>query len=118
MHFILTALLFLAATPTNHKVVLTWTLSTDAGASYEIARSSGACPTSLPAPPIPYPLAGFTQVGTAAAGVATFTDTGMPAGTYCYYAVATLNGATSVPSNMVTPQVLPGTVVITVTVAQ
>lgn len=111
--FLTLALMFIPAqvkAQTGHSVVATWTASSDAGSAYNIYRASGACPASG--------TAGFSKVGSTAVGVLTFNDTTVTAGSFCYYVTATLAGAESKPSNLAPASVLPGSVVVTVTVAQ
>ena|SRR5271170_3105043 len=108
------ALLFcLMAIPAQaqaHETVLTWTASVDSTSSYIVFRSTGACPATAGST--------FAQIGTSATNVLTFTDTTVAAGTYCYYVEATLGGVASVPSNLASAVIKPGTVVITVTLSQ
>jgi hypothetical protein len=112
--FVLLALLALIAFPASaqaaHSVTLTWTASTDSGVAYNVYRGSGICPTSG--------TTGLTKLGSVAVGTLTYTDSTVTPGAYCYYVTATLAGAESKPSNLVGPSILPGTVTVTVTVAQ
>lgn len=98
--FLLVAVgLFLPARAQSHSVSLEWTASTDSGVSYNVYRFSGACPASG--------TAGFSKITTATVIATAYTDTTVAPGSYCYYATAVLNGAESLPSNLVSAVILP-----------
>jgi hypothetical protein len=119
-----------AQTCTNsaHCITFTWTASTDAAANptlgYQLYRSStgsgtsangtGICPTTPPATVSAALALGFVLIsGATPISGTTYTDNGFPSpplpfGAYCDFVVATVNGAQSVPSNLVQAVILPG----------
>ena len=105
----------LTCTPGPHCVGLSWAASADAAANptlgYEIYRLNGACPATPPATVAA--ATGFQLIsGATPLTVLTYIDNGfpltpLPPGLYCYFAVSVLNGAQSVPSNLVAAVILP-----------
>lgn len=88
-----------AGAQTGHSVNLAWTASTDSGSTYNLYRLSGACPASG--------TAGFAKITATPVTGVTYTDSGVSAGAYCYYATAVLNGAESAPGNLASAVILP-----------
>src|SRR5208337_369101 len=95
----------------NHSVTLTWNLPTDAVASstYNVYRASGACPVSG------LGTLTWAKINTAWIAALTYSDSGVPVGSYCYYATQVQNGTESLPSNTAPALVRPNTVTITIT---
>jgi hypothetical protein len=98
--FFAALILFCSGDAQAHSVSLTWTASTDAGASYNIYRLTGACPSAG--------TTGFTKITATPVAATSYSDTTVAPGTYCYYATAVLGGAESVPSNLASAVILPG----------
>jgi hypothetical protein len=98
------ALAFAVPSKAQHSVSLSWTASSDAAANptlaYNVYRLAGACPVSG--------TAGFTKLTATPVSAATFTDATVALGPACYYVTSTLNGAESLPSNLVSAVILPG----------
>ena len=89
----LTTLLFVFAALAfgqTRTVVLTWD-HTDPAVTFNVYRSSGACPT--PVVPIP------TKINAAPVTAKTYTDTNITYGVWCYQVRAFAGGLESVPSN-------------------
>ena len=82
-----------------HAVSLKWNASADAASNYNVYRLSGACPTSG--------TTGFTKITATAVSGTAYSDSGVAAGTYCYYVTSVLNGAESMPSNLALAVILP-----------
>ena len=103
MWLALCAVSAVSSAQTTHQVVLNWTASADAAANpsltYNVYRLNNACVTPVGT--------NYVKVNTAAITTATFTDTTVTVGVYCYYVTAVLNGAESVPSNTAQATVLP-----------
>ena len=106
------------ATATIHNVVLNWVASSDAALNptlgYQVYRLPGAVPTCPTTPPLTVATAtGFVLIsGATPLTTLTYTDLGfpispLPPGNYCYFVVSILNGAQSIPSNIVPAVVLP-----------
>ena len=74
--FALMLAMFAVVTASAHTASLSYTVSGDAGATYNIYRITGACPTTA---------VGFTKVNTTPVSTLTYTDS-PAAGSYCYYA--------------------------------
>jgi hypothetical protein len=107
---LLLALLFTATAFAQQTVVLNWTVPTiDAGGTVNIYRATSACSGSAN-------FSKFTSGIAIAAG--TFTDATVPTGsfTYCYYAIAVVNGVSAPHSNQYQASVLPQAVGLTGTV--
>jgi hypothetical protein len=98
--FLAILILFCSGDAQAHTVSLTWTASTDGGASYNVYRLSGACPTAG--------TSGFSKLTATPVTATSYTDSTVTPGTYCYYATAVLGGAESVPSNLASAVILPG----------
>jgi hypothetical protein len=82
-----------------HYVKLSWTPSTESGATTNLWRAGGACPaTGLPT--------GATEITTGLTGN-TYTDNTVAVGSYCYYATATVSGIESYPSKNAQADVKP-----------
>jgi len=82
----------------SHQVTLSWTASKDSSASnpgtVTVYRAVGSCPSSG------IGTLTYTPLTTTAPAGGPYTDPTVTAGmTYCYYVTATINGATSQPSN-------------------
>jgi hypothetical protein len=95
---ILLVLSAIACKAQSHQVTLTWTASKDSNASnpgtVSVYRAVGSCP------PSGIGTLTYTPLTTAAPAGGPYPDTTVTAGmTYCYYVTATINGATSQPSN-------------------
>lgn len=88
-----------------HSVALSFTKSTDdtgaTGQGYQTWRLTGSCPASVTT------TAGFTALNTTLFTGATFTDSTVTPGSYCYIVTFTAAAATSVPSNTAAPVILP-----------
>jgi hypothetical protein len=88
-----------------HSVSLGFTKSTDdtgaTGQGYTAWRSTGSCPASVTS------TTGFTSLNTTLFTGATFTDSTVTPGTYCYIVTFTASSASSVPSNAVAATILP-----------
>lgn len=80
-----------------HTATLTWTNSPDTP-NTNVYRLSGVCPATL---------TGFTLLTATPVTTATYTDSTITPGTYCYYVTAVVGGAESVPSPTVSATVLP-----------
>lgn len=93
------ACLAVAGTAQAHSISLSWTASTDAGATYNVYRLAGACPATG--------TAGFTKLTAAPVTGTAYSDGTVTPGTYCYYATSELSGAESIPSNLVSVVILP-----------
>lgn len=79
----------------QHHASLSWTASGDAGVTYNVYRMIGACPATGAMP-------AAVKIGSAEAGVVTFSDADVVAGmTYCYTVRATNGTAESADSNYV-----------------
>lgn len=74
-----------------HTAKISWTNSTDTN-NTNVYRLTGACPTGT---------AGFTKVTATPVTNATYTDSAVVPGNYCYYVTASLNGVESIPSGTV-----------------
>jgi hypothetical protein len=98
--FVALSLCCVQARAQAHSVSLSWTISIDSAASYNIYRLSGACPASG--------ASGFTKITATPITGTAYTDNTVAAGTYCHYATSVLNGAESVPSNLASAVILPG----------
>jgi hypothetical protein len=107
-----------SATATPHSVVLNWMASSDSAANpslgYQVYRLPGAIPACPVTPPLTVAAAtGFQLIsGVVPLNTTTYTDFGfplapIPPGNYCYFVVSILNGAQSVPSNLMPAVVLP-----------
>jgi hypothetical protein len=86
-----------AQTTTGHSATVSWTASTTTGGTVNVFRCAGTCATG----------ATFTQIATAVAAGGPYIDTTVTAGSYSYYAVAVVNGASSAPSNIATGTLSP-----------
>lgn len=100
--------LFALAVPvlvSAHSVTGTFTKSTDdtgaTGSGYTTWRLSGTCPTN------PTTTTGFTSLNSTPYTVATFTDSTVTPGTYCYVVTFSNSTATSVPSNTASAVIQP-----------
>lgn len=87
----------LTATPSGTTVTVAWTDNTAGAATVRIERSSTSAS------------AGFTTLTTVAAGVTSYANTGLSAGTYWYRAIAILAGDESTASNVDDAVVASGT---------
>lgn len=105
-----------AQTTSPHRVDLNWT-SSDGGASFNVYRAPGACPTTAPVafPATPAP---FVKLNSAPVSTTSFSDTNVVPGTYCYIATELAGTQESNASNLAPAAVNPLAVVITVTVAR
>ena len=103
------------AQATPHSAKITWGASSDAAANpslgYNVYRLAGACPTTAPTT---VGTGGFAKVNSSPIAALTYTDTPLPIGPVCYYGTATLNGAESVPSNVMGGTVSPATITINI----
>jgi hypothetical protein len=91
----------------THSVALTWVdASNPTGTTYNVKRSTGLC-TGTPV---------FSTIATAVT-VKTYTDSTVTPGNYCFTVDAVFNGATSVDSNLVNPNVPAFPVTLTYTVS-
>ena len=94
----------LAQTTSGHSVTLNWAAGSD-DTGFNVYRASGACPASVSANPL---TTGFAQIASlTSATPASYEDTSVKVGTYCYFVTGTAGGAESVPSNTANPSVLP-----------
>lgn len=88
-----------------HSVTLGFTKSTDdtgaTGQGYTTWRQSGTCPASVTT------TAGFTSLNSTLFTVASYTDSTVIPGNYCYIVTFTAAAATSVPSNTAGATILP-----------
>lgn len=80
-------------------VTLTWTASLTTGGTVTVLRCTGTACTAGSGT--------FTPIATAIVAAGPYTDTAVTAGVYAYYVVAIVNGASSVPSNIVQVTVTP-----------
>jgi hypothetical protein len=106
---VLLLLAFPLSAQTTHKVVITWNDTVNpSGTTYNIYKASTAC-TGTPT---------FVKLTSTPITAMTYTDSGVPAGTYCYYATAVGPGGESAQSNTGTASVVgaPNAITITVTV--
>lgn len=94
-----------------HKAVISWPAPADANAAgpstYNVYRANGYCPS--------FPGLGslvFTKVNAVPITALTYTDSGLVAGVYCWYATQLQTGAESAPSNTGVGGVRPNTVTI------
>lgn len=93
-----------AGAQTSHSVTLNWTAGSD-DTGFIVYRASGACPSSVSNNPL---TTGFTVLATlTAATPASYVDSTVTVGAWCYFVAGTAGGATSVPSNTANPSVLP-----------
>jgi hypothetical protein len=94
---LLVLLLAIPAFAASHTASITYTASSDSSigtpGTVTIYRAVGACPASG------LGSLTFAQVTSTAPAGGPYTDTLPGVGTYCYYATATISGATSIPSN-------------------
>jgi hypothetical protein len=95
---ILLVLSAIACKAQSHQVTLTWTASKDSNTSspgtVSVYRAVGSCPA------IGIGTLTYTNLTSAAPAGGPYIDSTVTAGTtYCYYITATINGATSQPSN-------------------
>lgn len=85
----------MTAQAATHSVTLTWAdTSNPTGTTYNVYRAVGLC-SGTPT---------FSKIASAVA-VKTYTDTTVTPGNYCFQVTANFNGAESVPSNSVNPNV-------------
>lgn len=74
----------------NRSVDLSWTASVTPGVTYNVYRAPAACS------PLP---TNFVKQNAAPIATTSFSNTGVPTGTYCYYVTAAAAGLESGPSN-------------------
>jgi hypothetical protein len=114
---VLLAAVTTATAQTTHSATLTWIASSDAAANPSLTYNvykllpSGACPAISPTGVAGALILGFQKINTTPITALTFIDSGTPPplalGLQCYFATALLNGAESVPSNLIQTVILP-----------
>jgi hypothetical protein len=98
LFFLLFVALVVPAKAQSHTVTLTWVKSADTVTGYNVYRLNAACPATAPATVTAALAAGFTKITAATVGGSPYTDTGLAAGAYCYFATSVAGTVEGVPS--------------------